>query len=390
MAINPMKRRENTALIIGFVIGLALTIVVGAIGYKKYSDKKKELNALKAKQSQVVVAANDIDSGASLSEDDFVIETVMTTMSLENTFTDPSEFLGSFIVMEDEEKDNTNKTTNTNTTTNTTTNEDEEIDEETDEEIDEETDEETPEETEEETDEETTETSNEVDNEKTEKTEKTVEEDVEEEGHYEAAAKIAIPAGTIITKSMITSLSDALTNDKRLQEYSSIALPSELKTGDYIDIRFELPTGQDYIVLSKKEVINTNESTVWLNVNESEILLLNSAMVEAWTITGTKLYAIEYVDAGMQDSAKVTYKPSAEVTDLINANPNITKDAREGLSADLNSLGRSYIVDQFRDYIDSTLSEHIEDRENAVKSGFDSEITKMQEHRAEYIEELGE
>ncbi len=333
MATNPMKRRENTALIIGFIIGLALTIVVGAIGYKKYSDEKKELNALKAKQSQVVVAASDIDSGAALSEDDFIIETVMTTMSLDNTFTDPSEFLGSFIVTEDEE--------------------------DTDEEADEE--------------------SNQNDD-----------KDIEEEGRYEAAAKISIPAGTIITNSMITTLSDALTNDKRIQEYSSIVLPSELKTGDYIDIRFELPTGQDYIVLSKKEVVNTNESTIWLNVSESEILLLNSAMVEAWTITGTKLYAIEYVDAGMQDAAKVTYKPSAEVTDLINNNPNITKEAMNALSADLDSLGRSDIVNQFRDYIDSTLSEYIDERESSVESGFNSEITKIQENRAEYIKELGE
>lgn len=319
MATNPMKRREHTALIIGFAIGLALAIVVGAIGYKKYKDKADELTAFKAKIIPVVVASDDIESGTSLKPEQFTIADVITTMDTEDTFSNVNDVLGAMLVDEEAEDED---------------------------------------------------------------------EEDEKEAEYENAAKIAIPAGTIITKSMLVSVEDALTNDKRLQEYSSIALPSELKNGDFVDIRFALPTGQDYIVLSKKEVVQTNETTMWINVNEAELLLLNSAMVEAWTITGTKLYAIEYIDAGMQDAAQITYKPSAEVTDLIMSDPNITKEAYDGLTNDLTKVKNDKSMQDFRGYIDSALQTYVEDRDDSVDEGYTNEITSMQEHRADYVEAL--
>ena len=320
MATNPMKRRENTALIIGFAIGLALAIVVGAIGYKKYKDKADELTAFKAKITTVVVAADNIESGTALKPEQFTTQEVITTMNTEDTFTSISEVLGAQLESDEDEEDADDKK--------------------------------------------------------------------DDDAEYENASKIKIPEGTIITKSMLISTQDALTDDKRLQEYSCIALPSELKNGDFVDIRFALPTGQDYIVLSKKEVVQTNETTMWINVNETELLLLNSAMVEAWTITGTKLYAIEYIDAGMQEAAQITYKPSAEVTDLIMSDPNITKEAYDGLTNDLTEIRNSKSMQDFRGYIDSALQTYIDDRDDNVDDGYKSEITTMQEHRADYVEAL--
>lgn len=311
MATNPMKRRERNSFLIGAIIAFAVMGIVLFFMYKQYANKKDQLEQLQALQTKAVVAADKIESGATLSKDDFTIVDVRTGMSSDDYYKSIDDIF--------------------------------------------------------------------------------YEESANQDGElYELAlaAKLEIPAGTIITPNMLIEDGQEITNDMRLQEYSSIALPSQLKNGEYIDIRLTLPTGQDYIVLSKKEVLQTDESTIWINVNEAEILLLNSAMVEAWTITGTKLYAIEYIDAGSQEDAYVTYEPTAEVLDLIKADPNVVDKAYAKLSDGLNSLGKSEHADKFRNYIDSALSEHIEDRESSAEEGFTSEITTMKEHRADYVEAL--
>lgn len=312
MATNPMKRRERNSFLIGFIIALVFMAVIVLILVKQYSEKKDELNELKALQKTVIVAANDIESGATLKESDFTISTVMTDLDIDNYYTSVDDMF----YQESDDSD-----------------------------------------------------------------------DIYE---LDLSAKLGIPAGTIITPEMIVESGNEVTDDMRIQEYSSIVLPSQLKNGDFIDIRLTLPTGQDYIVLSKKEVIQTDATTVWFKVNEAEILLLNSAMVEAWTITGTKLYAVEYVDAGTQVSAKVTYQPAAEVADLINSDPNVVSQAYTSLASDLNAsrVDGGKKMSEYREYIDSALSEHIEERESAVESGFSEEITSIQTHREEYVESL--
>lgn len=311
MATNPMKRRERNAALAGALIAMALMGLVVFFVYTRYTGAKKQLDELRALQSTVVVAADKIESGATISEDDFTTSVVMTSMPADECYTNTHD------ILYEPSADNEN-----------------------------------------------------------------------EEYALELIAKIEIPAGTIITPNMLIESGNEITDDMRVQEYSSIALPSQLKNGDYIDVRLTLPTGQDYIVLSKKEVVQTDENTVWINVNENEIMLLNGAMIDAWTITGTKLYAIEYIDAGSQESATITYKPSAEVMDLMLANPNASKDAKEGLAKELNSMGGSQIVDEFRNYIDEALTEYIEDRPDAAEEGFTNEITTMQTRRAEYVEAL--
>jgi len=58
--------------------------------------------------------------------------------------------------------------------------------------------------------------------------------------------------------------------------------------GDYIDIRIAYPTAEDLVILSKVKVESTNTNTVWLKLSESEILMLNNAIVESYIIDGTK------------------------------------------------------------------------------------------------------
>ncbi len=196
--------------------------------------------------------------------------------------------------------------------------------------------------------------------------------------------KIDVPAGTIVTKDMIYEEGYVTEDSERIQEYNMIILPSTLKNGDHIDIRLTMPTGQDYIVLSKKEVIGTTETGLWIKVTEDEILTMNNAIVESYILPGTKLYAIQYTEAGMQKEAVPTYQVGLEVKNLMDRDPNITQRARDELAAIYNGDLRTY-------YFDVPLNLYVqeqEDRDSSVQSGFQEEIQKVQEDRAAFVKEL--
>ena len=196
--------------------------------------------------------------------------------------------------------------------------------------------------------------------------------------------KIDVPAGTIVTKAMIYEDGYERDASERIQEYNMIALPSNLKNGDHIDIRLTMPTGQDYIVLSKKEVEGTTNTGLWLKVTEQEILTMNNAIVESYILPGSKLYAIPYTEAGIQEAAATTYQVGAAVIDLIDKNPNITAEAKANLYARYDATVRV-------NYFDIPLTTYVteqQDRDSAVQGGFQSELQKIQEDRAAFIESL--
>lgn len=156
--------------------------------------------------------------------------------------------------------------------------------------------------------------------------------------------KLDLKKNTVILDSMLYE-EEKYTDDIRNQEFRLIELPSKLQTNDFVDVRVKFPTGQDYIVLSKKRVEDLVNNTVWYTMNEEEILKMSSAIVDAY-INDATIYALTYVDPGIQNKAYVTYPANQMVLDLINADPNIVNVAttelekrnREKLEQDLNSL----------------------------------------------------
>lgn len=192
-----------------------------------------------------------------------------------------------------------------------------------------------------------------------------------------AIAKINLSKGTTITESMITEPEEEMTKDLRLTEYNMIVLPSQLEIDDYVDIRLQLPNGQNFVVISKKRVVDTDAETIWMNLNEYEILTMSSAIVEAYMMTGSKLYAVTYTDAGSQEQAVGTYYPSSTVVELINSDPNITKKATQGLNANIRNGSYQSMVDQYQ-----------EGGLENIESGITEEITKSVEARQQYVEGL--
>ena len=105
---------------------------------------------------------------------------------------------------------------------------------------------------------------------------------------------------TILSESMFYAEDEAPTKDLRLQEFNMISLPSDLVENDYVDIRVRFPSGEDYSVIVGKKVEKVTNDTLFIKLTEDEILTAGSAIIEAYMLEGTKIYANKYVDPANQ------------------------------------------------------------------------------------------
>lgn len=182
-------------------------------------------------------------------------------------------------------------------------------------------------------------------------------------------AKIDLSAGTVLGASMLNTNSETLTADLREQEYNMITLPTTLAKGDFIDIRIQLPNGGDYIVVSKKQVLKCNSSTIWLNMYEEEIELMSNAIIEYYIMSGSKLYATTYVEPGIQTASVGTYVPNDAVSNLIKANPNIKNLINsERYSEALTNIRNSNIKSALNQYSDNAIENIEENMQEEIKT----------------------
>lgn len=203
-------------------------------------------------------------------------------------------------------------------------------------------------------------------------------------------AKVDMNKNTVITTELISKSDDVVQDDVRKQEYNMLVLPMDLTTGDYIDVRIQFPSGQDYIVVSKKEVemptINgiDSEDTLWINLSEDEILHMSCAIVEAFRINGTKLYVTKYTEPGMQEAATPTYPINASVRNQINNDPNIVERA-------MNEIRARYdqgLTDLRNNDINPIIEAAGEQSDGTLQSNMQQSITNSKNSRKEYLDSL--
>ena len=121
-------------------------------------------------------------------------------------------------------------------------------------------------------------------------------------------------------------------DDWRIHGFSYIKLTSNLKVGDYVDVRISFADGGDFVLLSKKQIqgfspLREGENkALWLVVSEEELLRLSSAVVDAYCNEGCSIYAIQYI-ADTQKEAIVNYVVSDTIKQLMEEDPNIVKRA---------------------------------------------------------------
>ena len=117
--------------------------------------------------------------------------------------------------------------------------------------------------------------------------------------------KVNAEEKTIITKSLFYTEDKDPEMTTRLQEFNMITLPSDLDVGDYIDVRIRFATGEDYAVVVGKKVellgaAEEKSNTIFLRLNEEEIVRMSSAIIESYVKGGVNLYANKYVDPDNQ------------------------------------------------------------------------------------------
>ncbi|MFP4698007.1 MAG: SAF domain-containing protein [Eubacteriales bacterium] len=150
--------------------------------------------------------------------------------------------------------------------------------------------------------------------------------------------RVDLPKNMPITSNLLFGEKD-IDDDIRIQEFRLLFIPTKLQEKDFVDIRISFPNGEDYIVLSKKQVQDLERleqegdisEALWLHLSEEEILRISSAIVDAYLHEGSKLYAISYVVPEVQEAAKVTYPVNEDVYKLMLEDPNIVNVAFEEL-----------------------------------------------------------
>lgn len=204
-------------------------------------------------------------------------------------------------------------------------------------------------------------------------------------------AKVTMNKNTLITTELISKSDNVVQADVRKQEYNMIVLPMNLTTGDYIDIRLMLPSGQDYIVVSKKEVeipvvgSVDSEDTIWVDLTEDEILHMSCAIYDAYKINGAKLYATKYTEAGMQEAATPTYPVNESTSKLLQNDPNILQRAMSEIVSRYNATGGAGLRNE---YINNVINSQGDQAQSNMETNMQESITNSKNSRKKYLDSL--
>lgn len=201
-------------------------------------------------------------------------------------------------------------------------------------------------------------------------------------------AKIDLKEGTILTKDMLTTSSEQVTNDLRKQEYNMLSLPTDLVSGDFVDVRIRFGNGQDYIIAAKKQVTIPTiagapaEGVININLSEDETIAISSAIIETYQLKTAEMYVSRYTDPGMQVAAIPTYPVNAEALNLMDSNPNLLEEAKKAIASRYNRNLREQFINSQINSVDA------EDRQSNLETSVEEHITQQKELRQKYLQSL--
>jgi hypothetical protein len=133
--------------------------------------------------------------------------------------------------------------------------------------------------------------------------------------------RVDLTPGTPISADVITTFE--LTDDLRLFDMVVDNIPVGLKVGSFIDIRISLPFGEDFIAIPHKQVRGLNAGVLKLAITEQDIHTYNSMLIDSLLYSGTQLYAVEYLEGGVQKAADAYYPISTNILSVAQKDPNL-------------------------------------------------------------------
>ncbi len=148
-------------------------------------------------------------------------------------------------------------------------------------------------------------------------------------------ATVTIDAGIPVMYSMVTQ--SQIQKDTRDYEMTVATLMTDQQEYDYVDVRISFATGEDYLLLAKKPInsLDLPNSIFHTNLNEEEILRLQSAVIDAYVRKGARIYVTRYVQPSLQEEAAPNYPVNTAAYDLITnkeLDPNVMSLAEHTLS----------------------------------------------------------
>ena len=360
MATNPMQRKARNSFLLGMLVMLLISGVIIALLFMQLMNKMKKEQEEKSNSYTAYVLNKDVKAGQTITEDMFTQQTVNKALVPSNATSDLSVIQNYSLkdkegnAVSTEYRNSNGETVSTMYIT--------------------------------------------LDNTKYEvkKEDKTDSYYITKNGQKEyldlvtapLIAKVNMKKNTLITTDLLAQ--GTVKNDIRQQEYNVVVMPMDLVTGDYIDIRLMLPNGQDFIVVSKKEVtipvVGGTDSSDTLNVNlsEDEILHMSSAIVDAASLNGAKLYATKYTDAGIQEASTPNYVVRDAVSKELQADPNILSSAMETLRARYNAIDTGTM----NTYRENALNSQGDQAQTNLETNMSESITNSKTTRKDYLEGL--
>lgn len=133
--------------------------------------------------------------------------------------------------------------------------------------------------------------------------------------------RMDLKGGTALTQDDLYT--DKITDDMRLLDVVLNTIPVGLKPNTYVDIRMTMPDGKDYIAISHKQVKDINSGVLKVAVNEHDIHTYNSMLIDSLMYVGSQMYAVEYVEGGIQKASDTYYPLSKKIATLANKDPNL-------------------------------------------------------------------
>jgi hypothetical protein len=158
----------------------------------------------------------------------------------------------------------------------------------------------------------------------------------------EDLGKIAVAdiyAGQNICANMV---GDDLAFSLRECEYALLTLNNNLSANDFVDVRIMYPNGENYVVLSKKNIqsIDMESNAVMFWLTEDEIMDMSSAIVDTYLHSGTILYTTKYIQDS-QEELERSYQPSGDCMIAIANDPNIIDEAMDAVTERMSATLRS-------------------------------------------------
>ena len=360
MASNPMQRKARNSFLLGMVVMLLITgVIIGFLFMQLMNKNKKEKEELKASVNAYVLN-RDVSSGQVITTDMLTLQVVNRNLVPSNATSD-IELIQNYALQDKEGNDiYTKYDKNGNGTLYIKKN------------------------------------GTEYEVKKEDETEnyyieKNGEKEYLELNNVPLIAKVTMKKNTLITTELLSKGDNQVRDDLRKQEYNMIVLPMDLATGDYIDVRVQFPNGQDFIVVSKKEVeipnVNGTDSndTIWISLTEDEILHMSCAIVDVAQVKGAKIYATKYTEAGMQKAATPTFPVNESTSALIRSDSNILERAKIEVANRYNNQNSANLRNN---YIQSSINSQGEQAQSNLESSMEESITNSKNSRKQYLDSL--